>query len=170
MRQLSLRSPKGADTEGAGGISKAPDRASGGWLNCSRPVSRTFVTMRLAFSAPATLSSANHSRSRISSLRAHGAARISSAPVNIVRGVLRRAIGADEFGNPLIEGPNLRLRIGGVGFPHPGSPDILPRDLPQIEPASSTAAVPPLGLHMPPVIARHQLLRSSRVTPSNDRM
>ena len=36
MRQLSLRSPKGADTEGAGGISKAPDRASGGWLNRSR--------------------------------------------------------------------------------------------------------------------------------------
>jgi hypothetical protein len=31
MRQLSLRSPKGADTEGAGGISKAPDRAAHPW-------------------------------------------------------------------------------------------------------------------------------------------
>ena len=31
MRQLSLRSPKGADTEGAGGISKRPDRAAHPW-------------------------------------------------------------------------------------------------------------------------------------------
>ena len=31
MRQLSLRSPKGADTEGAGWISKAPDRAAHPW-------------------------------------------------------------------------------------------------------------------------------------------
>jgi len=31
MRQLSLRSPKGADTEGAGGISKTPDRAAHPW-------------------------------------------------------------------------------------------------------------------------------------------